>query len=47
MESKRKEPKAPRTALKQTVENYSQPTEKQHADGRALNHLQAVIAPTA
>jgi hypothetical protein len=36
-ESKRKEPKAPRTALNQTEENYTQPTEKQHADDRALN----------
>jgi hypothetical protein len=37
MESKRKEPEAPRTALKQTEKNYTQPTGKQHAEDRTLN----------
>jgi hypothetical protein len=37
MKSKRNEPKAPRTALKQTEENYTQPIEKEHADDRTLN----------
>jgi hypothetical protein len=37
MARKRTEPKAPRTALKQMVENYTQPTEKQHANERTLN----------
>jgi hypothetical protein len=37
MESKRKEPKALRTALQHTEENYIQLTEKQHADDRTFN----------
>jgi S-formylglutathione hydrolase FrmB len=37
MESERKEPKTPRTALKGTEENYTQPTGKQTADDRTLN----------
>jgi hypothetical protein len=37
MESKRKEPKAPRTALKQAEGNYTGATEKQHASDITRN----------